>query len=178
MAQMTSRYTASHRDVVKSRNQASGFVNRNKCNINRKTMLAASHEGEHFLSWVTEDFTQVGQQSYTPVTSKESEDSRKLGSNTRQCMGHRTSPGSTYWKLQPTGYQQKQDHKKEDGKLSHWCISRSAGPQCEDHPLTGPTAPSSLTADRTAHTVSSTFCPHYSALRCLFLGASVYMSIS
>ena len=51
-------------------------------------MLAASHEGEHFLSWVTEDFTQVGQQSYTPVTSKESEDSRKLGSNTRQCMGH------------------------------------------------------------------------------------------
>ncbi|DAA23784.1 TPA: ATP-binding cassette, sub-family C, member 4-like [Bos taurus] len=32
MAQMTSRYTASHRDVVKSRNQASVFVNRNKYN--------------------------------------------------------------------------------------------------------------------------------------------------
>ena len=47
MAQMTSRYTASHRDVVKSRNQASAFVN-HKCNI--KTMLAASHEGEYFLS--------------------------------------------------------------------------------------------------------------------------------
>ena len=30
MAQMTSRYTASHRDVIKSRNQASGFLNRNK----------------------------------------------------------------------------------------------------------------------------------------------------
>ena len=44
-------------------------------------MLAASHEGEHFLSWATEDFTQgVGQQSYTPVTSKEPEDFRKLGS--------------------------------------------------------------------------------------------------
>ena len=43
-------------------------------------MLASSHEGEHFLSWATEDFTQVGRQSYTPVTSKEPEESRKLDS--------------------------------------------------------------------------------------------------
>ena len=170
---MTSRYTASHRDVVKSRNQASAFVN-HKCNI--KTMLAASHEGEYFLSWATEDFTQVGQQSYIP---KEPEDSRKLGSNTRQCMRHtEISPGSMHWKLQPTGYQQKYDHMKEDGKLSHLCISCSAGPQREDHPLTGSTAPSSHTAESTAHTVSSTFCPHYRTLQCLFLGSSVYMTIS
>ena len=33
MAQIISRYTASHWDVVKSRNQASGFVNNNKHNI-------------------------------------------------------------------------------------------------------------------------------------------------
>ena len=57
-------------------------------------MLAASHEGEHFLSRATEDFTQVGQQSYTP---KEPEDSGKLGSNTRQCMGDTgISPGSMH----------------------------------------------------------------------------------
>ena len=46
-------------------------------------MLAASHEGEYFLYWATEDFTQVGQQSYIP---KEPEDSIKLGCNTRQWM--------------------------------------------------------------------------------------------
>ena len=112
----------------------------------------------------------VGQQSHT---CKEPEDSRKLGSNTRQGMGHTViSPGSMHWKLQPTGYQQKQDHKKEDGKLPHQCLSCSAGPQCEDHPLTGLTAPSSHTAESTAHTVSSTFCPHCRALQYLFLGAT------
>ena len=76
----------------------------------------------------------VGQQSHT---LKEPEDSRKLGSNPRQGMGHTgISPGSKHWKCQPVGYQQKYDHKKEDGKSSHWCIFCSAGPQCEDHPLT------------------------------------------
>ena len=80
-------------------------------------MLAASHEGEHFLSRATEDFTQVGQQSHT---FKEPEDSRKLGSNTRQRMRHtRISPGSMCLKYQPTDYQQQYNHKKEDGKSSH-----------------------------------------------------------
>ena len=59
----------------------------------------------------------VGQQSYTP---KEPEDSRKLGSNTRQHMRHtRISPGSMCLKYQPTDYQQQYNHKKEDGKSSH-----------------------------------------------------------
>ena len=112
-------------------------------------MLAASHEGMHFLSWTIEDFTQVRQQSYTP---KEPEDSRKLGSNTRQHMGHRwIRPGSMHWKLQPTGYQQKQDHKKEDGKSPHQCISCSAGPQREDYSLIEPTVPSSHTAEHSSH---------------------------
>ena len=61
-------------------------------------MLAASNEGEHFLSWGTEALYKVGQQSHT---LKEPEDSRKLGSNPRQGMGHTgISPGSKHWKCQ------------------------------------------------------------------------------
>lgn len=36
-------------------------------------------------------------------------------------------------------------------KWSHWCISDSARPQREAHPLSGPAAPSFLTAESTAH---------------------------
>ena len=85
---------------------------------------------------------------------KNPEDSRKLGSNTRQYMGHTgLSPGRMHWKRQPTGYQQKHDHNKEDGKSSHQCIYCTSGPQHEDHPLSGSTDPSSLTAESTAHTL-------------------------
>ena len=115
-------------------------------------MLAASHEREYFFSWATEDFTQVGQQRF--IRHPNPEDSRKLVSNTRQCMGHTgISLGSMHWKRQPTGYQQKHNHNKEDGKSSHRCISCSSGPQHKDHPLSGSTDPSCLTAESTAHTL-------------------------
>ena len=39
----------------------------------------------------------VGQQSYTPVTSKEPEDSRKLGSDIRQRMGHTGISSGALW---------------------------------------------------------------------------------
>ena len=38
-------------------------------------------------------------------------------------------------------------------KWSQWCISYSARPQHEAHPLSGPTVPSFLTAESTAHTL-------------------------
>ena len=38
-------------------------------------------------------------------------------------------------------------------KWSHWCISYSARPRHEAHPLSGPTVPSFLTAESTAHTL-------------------------
>ena len=127
MAQMTSRYTASHRDVVKSRNQASAFVNHNKCNINRKNMLAASHEGEHFLSWATEDFTQGRTAKLHTCNFKGTWRFQKTQFNMKQHMGHRgISPGSMLWKLQPTGYQEKYHHRKEDGKnISLVCFLQS-----------------------------------------------------
>ena len=121
---------------------------------------------ESIFSAETEILHEIWQQSHT---LKEPEDSRKLGSNTRQHMRHtRISPGSMCLKYQPTDYQQQYNHKKEDGKSSHWCVPCSSGPQCEDHPFTGSTVPSSQTAENTAHTVSSTFCSHYRALQCLF----------
>ena len=52
--------------------------------------------------------------------------------------------------IQPMAYKQKHDSNKEDGKWSHCCVSCSAGPQREDHPLTGSTVPSSQTANSTA----------------------------
>ena len=178
MAQMTSRYTASHRDVVKSRNQASAFVNNNKCNINRKNMLAASHEGEHFLSWATEDFTQGRTAKLHTCNFKGNRRFQKTRFNTKQHMRHRgISPGSMLWKLQPTSYQEKYHHKKEVGKTSHWCVPCSAGPQHEDPPLKGSAVPSSDSREHSSHRFQHLL-PSLQGLRRLFLGVSVHMTIS
>lgn len=64
-------------------------------------------------------------------------------------------------------------------KWAHWCISYSARPRCEAHPLSGPTVPSFLTAESTAHTLFPAP-PHLlqGPAQCLFLGASVYTTMS
>ena len=105
----------------------------------------------------------VGQQSYTPVTSKEAEDSRKLGSTQNNIWDTQES-------VQEACFE----------NFKPWVIKRNTitGKKMENH-LTG-VFPAvlglnikillskgwlfpALTAESTAHTVSSTFCPLYRA---------------
>ena len=64
-------------------------------------------------------------------------------------------------------------------KWSHWCITYSARPQREAHPLSGPTVPSFLTAESTAPTLLPAP-PHLpqGPAQCLFSGARVYTTMS
>ena len=136
-------------------------------------MLAASHEGEHFLSWATEDFTQGRTAKLHTCYFKGNWRFQKTRLNTKQHMGHRgISPGSMLWKLQPTGYQEKYHHRKEDGKTSHWCVSWSPGPECKDPPLKGLTVPSSDNREHSSHCFQHLL-PSLQGLRWLFLGDPV-----
>ena len=64
-------------------------------------------------------------------------------------------------------------------KWSHWCISYSARPRHEAHPLSGPAVPSFLTAESTAYIVFPAS-PHLlqAPAQCLFLGANIYTTMS
>ena len=64
-------------------------------------------------------------------------------------------------------------------KWSHWCITSSARPQREAHPLSGPTDPSFLTAESTAPTLFPAP-PHLpqGPAQCSFSGARVYTTMS
>ena len=75
--------------------------------------------------------------------------------------------------IQLMAYKQKHDSNKEDGKWSHCCVSCSAAPHREDHPLIGLTVPSSQT-----QTAQPCCFPHIlillrSPAQCLFSGASI-----
>ena len=140
-------------------------------------MLAASHEGEHFLSWATEDFTQGGTAKLHTCNFKGSWRFQKTRFNTKQHMGHAgIGTGSMLWKLQTMGYQEKYHHRKEDGKSSHWCVSCSAGPEHKDPPLKGLAVPSSDSSEHSSHCFQHLL-PCLQGLRWLFLGASVHMTI-
>ena len=53
-------------------------------------------------------------------------------------------------------------------KWSHWYISYSARPRREAHPLSGPTVPSFVTAESTAHMLFSAPPPYYRALHSVY----------
>ena len=164
MAQMTSRYTASHRDVVKSRNQASGLWIITSVIHKQENNVSCFSWGRAFSSVKLQKILhKIEQQSYTPVTSKEPEDSRKLGSTQ-----------NNIWDMQESVQEACFEN------FNPWVIKRNTitGKKMENH-LTG-VFPAvlglnikillskgwlfpALTAESTAHTVSSTFCPLYRA---------------
>ena len=129
-------------------------------------MLAASHEGEHFLSWTTEDFTQG---KTAKLHNQVAWRSRKLGSDTRQCIGHiGITPGAS-WKARTENFNPQVINKyyshKEDGKIvSLVCFLLCWSSMWGSSSHRVDCSQLSDSREHRSQSDSSTFCPHYRAL--------------
>ena len=105
----------------------------------------------------------VGQQSYTPVTSKEPEDSRKFGSTQNNIWDTEESvQEACFENLNPWVIKRNTIIRK---KLEKYLIGVCPGVLGLNMKILlskGQLFPA-LIAESTAHTVSSTLCPHYKA---------------
>ena len=105
----------------------------------------------------------VGQQSYTPVTSKEPEDSRKLGSTQNNIWDMEESvQEACFENFNPRVIKRNTIIRKKLEKHLIGVFPGVLGLNMKILLSKGQLFPA-LTAESTAHTVSSTFCPHYRA---------------
>ena len=105
----------------------------------------------------------VGQQSYTPVTSKEPEDSRKLGSTQNHIWDMEESvQEACFENFNPRVIKRNTIIRKKLEKHLIGVFPGVLGLNMKILLSKGQLFPA-LTAESTAHTVSSTFCPHYRA---------------
>ena len=144
-------------------------------------MLAASNEGEHFAQLSHKRFLhKVEQQRYIP---KEPEDSRKLGFDTRQCIGHiEISPGALWgactkkFKPQVINRNMMLIKKTGNGLIS-------ASPAVLGFNVKTILSQGRLFPALRQQTAQLCCFPHFlyllqSPAQCLFSGASVYMTMS
>ena len=173
---MTSRYTASHRDVVKSRNQASAFVNHSKCNTYT--------EKPHQLLLMRKNIFSVELQKILHRQNSKVTHPRNLKIPENQvltqdnvCDTQESVQEACIENINPQVINRNRITRR---KMKNHLIS--AFPAVLGLSVKIILSQSrlflALTQQGTAHTVSSTFCPHYRALQCLFLGASVCLTIS
>ena len=105
----------------------------------------------------------VGQQSYTPVTSKETEDSRKLGSTQNNIWDTEESvQEACFENFNPRVIKRNTIIRKKLEKHLIGVFPVVLGLNMKILLSKGQLFPA-LTAESIAHTVSSTFCPHYRA---------------
>ena len=105
----------------------------------------------------------VGQQSYTPVTSKEPEDSRKLGSTQNNIWDTEESvQEACFENFNPQVIKRNTIIRKKLEKHLIGVFPAVLGLNMKILLSKSQLFPA-LTAESTAHTISSTFCPHYRA---------------
>ena len=130
-------------------------------------MLAASHEGEHFLSWTTEDFTQ-GKTAKLHTQGAWRFQRARFWHKTMYETHRNQSRGfveSMHWKIQPMGYRQKYNHKEEDGKIvSLVCFLLCWSSMWGSSSHRVDCSQLSDSREHRSQSDSSTFCPHYRAL--------------
>ena len=105
----------------------------------------------------------VGQQSYTPVTSKETEDSRKLGSTQNNIWDTEESvQEACFENFNPRVIKRNTIIRKKLEKHLIGVFPVVLGLNMKILLSKGQLFPA-LTAESTAHTIPNTFCPHYRA---------------
>ena len=105
----------------------------------------------------------VGQQSYTPVISKEPEDSRKLGWTRNNIWDTEESvQEACFENFNPQVIKRNTITGKKMEKHLIGVFPEVLGLNVKILHSKGQLFPA-LTAESTAHTISSTFCPHYRA---------------
>ena len=115
----------------------------------------------------------VGQQSYTPVTSKEPEDSRKLSSTWNNIWDTEESvQEACFENFNQQVIKRNTTTGKKMEKTSHWYVSCSPGPERKDPPLKGSAVPSSDSREYSSHHFQHLL-PSLQGLRWLFLGDPV-----